>query len=117
MWIFECCKPRREATPPPEQPTTKASDKAPEPTTPPQSLELIRAHSRAGSRILQSADSGSARLRSGPSQSLLEASARRLASVAETDAPDAVLLDADDQGMPRKFITAYFDAIVGENAK
>ncbi|KAL6781359.1 hypothetical protein ACKKBG_A10825 [Auxenochlorella protothecoides x Auxenochlorella symbiontica] len=115
MWPFRCCQVCSRAPPVTDEPAP--AEKKQVPTTPPQSLELIRAHSRSGSRILQNADSGASRQRAGPSQSLLEASARRLASVTETDGNEAVVWDLDDQGIPQMFLDAYFDAIKQENSK
>lgn len=116
MWPFACCQVCRPAERAPTAPDTPPKEEAP--STPPQSLELIRAHSRAGSRILlHSAESVGGKHRSAPSQSLLEASARRLASVTESDGSPEETWDVDPQGIPQKFYDLYFKAIQDENEK
>lgn len=116
MWPFACCQVCRPAERAPAAPETPPKEEAP--STPPQSLELIRAHSRAGSRILlHSSDGLGSRNRSAPSQSLLEASARRLASVTETDGAHEEDWDVEPQGIPQKFYELYFKAIQEENEK
>lgn len=113
MFLFSCCRPampsgRVEAA----EVDTKDKDMQRAPSTT-QKFDLIRAHSRVESRILHTVDSNVGRS-TAPSRSLLEASARRLAT---QDGADGAGLDTDDHGIPQKFMTAYFSAIKEANPR